>query len=143
MALYLPDKENLILLHTINVLSKLAIAPTIPLLWSMIADTADYSEWKNKRRATGLFFSATTFAQKLGGGIATGLTGWILTISNYDGNAFVQSDEALISLRLLFSIVPGALYLVTAALLIWYKLDDKTIEKIKVELESRRIQEEN
>jgi len=114
MALYIPGKDDFYLLHTINVLSKLAIAPTIPLLWAMIADTADYSEWKNKRRATGLFFSATTFAQKLGGGIATGLAGWILTVANYDGNAFEQSDEALISLRLLFSIVPGALYLLTA-----------------------------
>ena len=142
MALYIPGKDDFYLLHTINVLSKLAIATTIPLLWAMIADTADYSEWKNKRRATGLFFSATTFAQKLGGGIATGLAGWILTVANYDGSAFEQSDEALISLRLLFSVVPGALYLVTALLLIWYKLDDKTLETIKIDLENRRLEED-
>jgi len=104
----------------------------------MIADTADFSEWKNKRRATGLFFSATTFAQKLGGGIATGLTGLILTMVNYDGEALEQPEDAILSIRLLFSIVPGFLYLVTAIILLWYKLDDKTIEKVKVELESRR-----
>lgn len=138
MALYIPGPEDFYALHSINILSKLAIAPTIPLLWAMIADTADYSEWKNNRRATGLFFSATTFAQKLGGGIATGLAGWLLTIANYDGDAPVQTEEAILTLRLLFSIVPGALYLVTAALLFWYKLSDKQLEDIKVELDARR-----
>jgi GPH family glycoside/pentoside/hexuronide:cation symporter len=138
IALYIPGPEDFYMLHTINILSKLAIAPTIPLLWAMIADTADFSEWKNNRRATGLFFSATTFAQKLGGGIATGLAGFILTIANYDGAAIEQTDEAILSLRLLFSIIPGTLYLITAVLLFWYKLDDKTLEKVKIELEARR-----
>jgi GPH family glycoside/pentoside/hexuronide:cation symporter len=138
MALYIPGPDDFYMLHGINILSKVAIAPTIPLLWSMIADTADYSEWKNKRRATGLFFSATTFAQKLGGGIATGLAGWILTMANYNGDAVEQTSEAIISLRLLFSIVPGLLYLLTAALLLWYKLDDKTLVRVKKDLEIRR-----
>lgn len=142
IALYIPGPDDFYTLHTINILSKLAIAPTIPLLWAMIADTADYSEWKNKRRATGLFFSATTFAQKLGGGIATGLAGWFLTIANYDGEAVTQNDGALLTLRLLFSVVPGALYLLTAVLLFWYKLDDKKLEFIRVELEARREKEE-
>lgn len=141
IALYLPGKDDVILLHTINALSKLAIAPTIPLLWAMIADTADYSEWKNKRRATGLFFSATTFAQKLGGGIATGLAGLILTMTDYNGEAAAQPDEAILSIRLMFSIVPGVLYLVTAALLFWYRLDDSLLEQIKSDLEKRRESE--
>lgn len=142
MALFIPGPEDFYALHTINILSKLAIAPTIPLLWAMIADTADYSEWKNKRRATGLFFSATTFAQKLGGGIATMLAGWLLTLAKYDGALSVQPDEAIVTIRLLFSIVPGALYLVTAALLFWYKLSDKQLDEIRIELDARRNNEE-
>ncbi len=141
MALFLPGKDDFYMLHTINILSKLAIAPTIPLLWSMIADTADFSEWKNRRRATGLFFSATTFAQKIGGGIAVGLAGWLLTLAQYDGEAIQQTAEAILSLKLLFSIIPGALYLLTALLLFAYKLDDQTVEQIKVELLERRAKE--
>lgn len=140
-ALFIPGEDDIYLLHTINVLSKLAIAPTIPLLWSMIADTADYSEWKNRRRATGLFFSATTFAQKVGGGIAVGLAGWLLTLARYDGEAIQQTDETILSIKLLFSVVPGVLYLLTAILLFWYKLDDATVDTIKVELIERRAQE--
>ncbi len=138
MALYLPGKEDFYMLHTINILSKIAIAPTIPLLWSMIADTADFSEWKNRRRATGLFFSATTFAQKIGGGIAVALAGWLLTIANYDGEAIQQTAESILAIKLSFSVIPGALYLLTAGLLFWYKLDDKQVEQIKLELIARR-----
>lgn len=141
MALYLPGKEDFYMLHTINILSKIAIAPTIPLLWSMIADTADFSEWKNRRRATGLFFSATTFAQKIGGGIAVALAGWLLTIANYDGEAIQQTAESILAIKLSFSVIPGALYLLTAALLFWYKLDDKQVEQIKLELTERRAGE--
>ena len=138
MALYIPGPEDFYLLHTLNILSKLAIAPTIPLLWAMIADTADFSEWKNNRRATGLFFSATTFAQKIGGGIAVGIAGLLLTMANYDGAAVQQTDEALTSLRLMFSVIPGALYVLTGGLLIFYHLSDKKLETIRTELDQRR-----
>jgi GPH family glycoside/pentoside/hexuronide:cation symporter len=138
MALYIPGPDDVILLHTLNVTSKLAIAPTIPLLWAMIADTADFSEWKNNRRATGLFFSATTFAQKIGGGIAVGLAGWLLTIANYDGAAIQQTAEAITSIKLSFSVIPGALYLLTAGLLFFYDLSDEKVENIKLELVQRR-----
>ncbi|MEO1261595.1 MAG: MFS transporter [Bacteroidota bacterium] len=141
IALYLPGKDDFYMLHIINILSKLAIAPTIPLLWAMIADTADFSEWKNHRRATGLFFSATTFAQKIGGGVAVGLAGWLLTMANYDGAAIQQTDESILAIKLSFSVIPGTLYLLTAVLLFWYKLDDQTVEKIKLELTERRAGE--
>lgn len=141
IALYLPGKDDFYMLHIINILSKLAIAPTIPLLWSMIADTADFSEWKNNRRATGLFFSATTFAQKIGGGIAVGLAGWLLTMAKYDGEAVQQTEEAITAIKLSFSVIPGVLYVMTAVLLFWYKLDDQTVEKIKLELTERRKKE--
>lgn len=138
MMLFLPGPEDFYLLHTLNILSKLAIAPTIPLLWAMIADTADYSEWKNNRRATGLFFSATTFAQKMGGGIAVAIAGFLLTVANYDGSAIQQTDEALTSLRLMFSVIPGALYLLTGGLLLFYHLSDSKLEQIRNDLDQRR-----
>jgi GPH family glycoside/pentoside/hexuronide:cation symporter len=141
MALYLPGPEDFYQLHITNILSKLAIAPTIPLLWAMIADTADFSEWKNRRRATGLFFSATTFAQKIGGGFAVAIAGVLLTVANYDGAAVQQTDEALASLRLMFSVIPGALYLLTGGLLLLYHLSDSQLENIRNELEQRRLAE--
>ena len=62
----------------LNILAKMAYAPAVPLLWTMIADSADYSEWKTGRRATGLYFSAATFAQKAGWGIGAAIAAWLL-----------------------------------------------------------------
>ena len=47
--------------YVLNILAKMAYAPAVPLLWTMIADSADYSEWKSGRRATGLVFLRRDF----------------------------------------------------------------------------------
>ena len=58
--------------------------PTIPLLWAMIADTADYSEWKTGRRATGFVFAGVVFALKFGLGVGGFVGGLILRQYGYD-----------------------------------------------------------
>jgi GPH family glycoside/pentoside/hexuronide:cation symporter len=70
ILLYLPGAQSLGWIYVLNILGKMAYAPAVPLLWTMIADAADYAEWTTGRRATGLFFSAATFAQKGGWGSA-------------------------------------------------------------------------
>ncbi|NJM94317.1 MAG: hypothetical protein HC842_06350 [Cytophagales bacterium] len=49
-----------------QLLQSVAAAPTMPLIWSMYADAADYSEYRTGRRATGLVFSAVVLGQKAG-----------------------------------------------------------------------------
>ena len=78
ISLYLPGEKDIITVYVLNILAKMAYAPAVPLLWTMIADSADYSEWKSGRRATGLYFSAATFAQKAGWGIGAAIAGWVL-----------------------------------------------------------------
>src|SRR6478735_781574 len=51
---------------------------TIPLLWAMIADVADYSEWKNGRRATAIIFSAMMVGLKFGLSVGSALVAAIL-----------------------------------------------------------------
>ncbi|MDX6851432.1 MFS transporter, partial [Gilvimarinus sp. SDUM040013] len=55
------------------------------LTFSMLGDTADYSEWKNGRRATGLFYSAGTFIQKAGSGFSSALVLLVLGAYGYVG----------------------------------------------------------
>src|ERR1039457_2472065 len=83
ISLYLPGEKNIAAIYVLNILAKMAYAPAIPLLWTMIADASDYSEWKSGRRATGLYFSAATFAQKAGWGIGAAIAGWLLTVFHY------------------------------------------------------------
>jgi GPH family glycoside/pentoside/hexuronide:cation symporter len=134
----LPGARDLVTIYVLNIVGKFTYAPAVPLLWTMLADTADFSEWTTGRRATGLFFSASTFAQKGGWGIGGALAGWILAVFGYVEQSAVQSVEAVTGIRLMVSVFPGVLSIVCAALLMFYRLDAPTCLRMQEELEARR-----
>lgn len=138
-ALYLPGERDIVAIYILNVLAKMAYAPAVPLLWTMIADSSDYSEWKTGRRATGLYFSAATFAQKAGWGIGAAVAGWVLTVFQYVPNA-VQSATALFGIKLLISVIPGVLYMSCAVFMFFYPIDRKLTDIMKRDLDARRAQ---
>ena len=111
---------------------------TIPLLWAMIADVADYSEWKNNRRATAIIFSAMIFGLKvglsLGGAIATGL----LSLFGYDADALQQTASAMNGIKFLISVIPGLIFIAGAALLFGYSIDKKMETRVEADLKAKR-----
>jgi Na+/melibiose symporter-like transporter len=111
---------------------------TIPLLWAMIADVADYSEWKNNRRATAIIFSAMIFGLKFGLSVGGALSAWLLSIFGYNADAAIQTDSAITGIRLLATLVPGLIFIAGASLLFWYTIDKKTELLIESELKSKR-----
>jgi len=119
----------------------MAYAPAVPLLWTMLADTADYSEWKTGRRSTGLVFSAATFAQKAGWGIGGALAGWLLAIFKFVPNV-EQTETAITGIKLMISVFPGILYMSAAMLLYFYSIDHKTCLVMQQDLGARRAKEE-
>jgi GPH family glycoside/pentoside/hexuronide:cation symporter len=137
IAMYLPGPGDIVSIYVLNILAKMAYAPAVPLLWTMIADSADYSEWKTGRRATGLYFSAATFAQKAGWGIGAAIAGWLLTFFHYVPDA-VQTASAIQGIKLLVSVIPGVLYMSGAIFMLFYNIDAHTTETMKQELETRR-----
>jgi GPH family glycoside/pentoside/hexuronide:cation symporter len=137
IALYLPGEKNIVTIYALNILAKMAYAPAVPLLWTMIADSADYSEWKSGRRATGLYFSAATFAQKAGWGIGAAIAGWILTVYNYVPNA-AQTETSIHGIKLLVSVIPGVLYMSCAVFMFFYTIDVKMTDLMKRDLDTRR-----
>jgi GPH family glycoside/pentoside/hexuronide:cation symporter len=137
----LPGAQDLVTIYTLSILGKFAYAPAVPLLWTMLADTADYSEWTTGRRSTGLLFSTSTFAQKGGWGIGGALAGWILAGFGYVEQGAVQSAEAVTGIRLMVSVFPGLLSFLCAALLLLYRIDASTCLRMQEELEARRADE--
>ncbi len=135
--IYLPGADDIYLVYIFNILAKMAYAPAVPLLWTMLADTADYSEWKTGRRATGLTFSAATFAQKAGWGIGGALAGWLLAAFHFEPNV-EQTETAITGIKLMISVFPGILYMSCAILLFFYSIDHKTCVVMQEELEARR-----
>jgi glycoside/pentoside/hexuronide:cation symporter, GPH family len=140
MLIYIAGVNDLTTIYVFNIIAKMAYAPAVPLLWTMIADSADYGEWTTGRRATGLYFSAAVFAQKAGWGIGAAIAGWILAASSFVANA-VQNDTAITGIKLLVSVIPGVLYMSCAIFMIFYKIDAKTTTLMKQELDSRRAEE--
>jgi GPH family glycoside/pentoside/hexuronide:cation symporter len=140
ILIYVAGVTDLTMIYVFNIIAKMAYAPAVPLLWTMIADSADYGEWTTGRRATGLYFSAAVFAQKAGWGIGAAIAGWILAISNFVANA-EQTETAITGIKLLVSVIPGILYMSCALFMIFYKIDSKTTDLMKKELDARRLAE--
>ena len=126
------------LMFLLNILLALSYAPTIPLLWAMMADVADYSEWKTHRRATGVVFSGIVFALKAGLGLGGAICGWLLGCFGYVPNA-IQTGYSLLGIRITASVVPAVTFFVgVVALGLFYGIDKKLNLQIQDELVERR-----
>lgn len=111
---------------------------TIPLLWAMIADVADYSEWKNNRRATAIIFSAMMVGLKAGLSIGGALTTSLLGYFNYVPNSLEQTESAINGIKLLVSIFPAIPFMTGVALLFFYEINKKMEVQIESDLKERR-----
>jgi GPH family glycoside/pentoside/hexuronide:cation symporter len=141
ILIYLARVQDITTIYVFNIIAKMAYAPAVPLLWTMIADSADYGEWKTGRRSTGLYFSAAVFAQKAGWGIGAAIAGWILAWSSFVPNV-VQNTTAITGIKLLVSVIPGVLYMSCAIFMIFYKIDKKTTDQMKIDLDAKRSLEQ-
>lgn len=134
--------KNFVLINIFNCLGKIAYAPAISLLWTMLADAADYGEWKFNRRTTGLCLSAAVFAQKIGWSIGAAIFGAIMSSIHFDGQAALSvtqnNPEIMNTIHWMFGIVPGVLYASCAIFLIFYNLDNRTMKQMKEELDEQR-----
>jgi len=124
-------------MFAVEMLRQLAYGFTIPLLWAMMADVADFSEWKNRRRATAIVFSGIVFALKAGLGFGGAIGGWLLASYGYVPNV-AQSAHALQGIRLTASLFPAATFLISVVCLFFYKIDRRLEIQITDELAERR-----
>ncbi|HEY2350202.1 MAG TPA: MFS transporter [Puia sp.] len=111
---------------------------TIPLLWAMIADVADYSEWKNNRRATAIIFSAMIFGLKVGLSVGGALGAGLLAKYGYIADAPIQTAGTISGIKLSVSIYPGIIFILGVGLLIGYKINKKMELTIEQDLKERR-----
>lgn len=110
-----------------------------PILWTMIADVADYSEWKNNRRATAIIFSAMMVGLKAGLSIGSSLVSWILGRYGYMPQSTTgQTETAINGTKMLVSIYPAIPFLLAAALLFFYEINKKMEVQIEADLKQRR-----
>lgn len=117
----------------------LCYAPTIPLIWSMFADVADYAEWKTHRRITGVVFATILFALKTGLSLGGAIAGWLLSGYGYRANQ-QQTAHALLGIRMTVSIYPAIFLCIVVGCLAFYKITKTLNLQIQDELDARRTQ---
>ncbi|HVS70460.1 MAG TPA: MFS transporter [Phycisphaerae bacterium] len=136
-AFYFLKPADIGLMILLTITGSLFYAPTIPLLWAIFADVADYSEWKTGRRATGTIFATIGFALKAG--LAIGAYGLLEVQASlhYDPNAI--TPEIVSMFRICTSLVPAILFAMCTLLLLAYRLDKERTLQMADELAARRV----
>lgn len=137
-AIYFTGPQDIKMLFGLGIVSEFFAAFMPVLFFAMLGDSADYSEWKNGRRATGLVYSAGTFINKTGGGFAGALIVIVLAAYGYQGTDESTIHMALPALKSLMSWIPGVFAIAASGLMIIYPLNDKKMFQIEVDMHHRR-----
>lgn len=121
----------------LSILWAIGWGPTVPLLWVMIADVADYSEWKTSRRAIGFMYAGILFALKFGLSLGGALSAWVIAAYGYVPNV-AQTERALLGIRLGASLYPAAALVLVLVCLALYPIGKNFNLRIQAELAERR-----
>lgn len=133
LIFYFVPKDNVVLMFILQIMIGLTLGPKSPLVFSMYADTADFSQWRTGRRATAMIFSAAAFAQKLGGAFAGAMIGWLLASLGYVANQ-VQSGASQEGIVLLMTLIPAIFAAISVPVIYFYPLDNNKLQNIQEEL---------
>ncbi|HEY5499097.1 MAG TPA: MFS transporter, partial [Bacteroidales bacterium] len=137
VAFFWFGRENLVWIYIFQFLISICAGSIFPMLWSMYADCADYSEWKTGNRATGLIFSSSSMSQKFGWTIGGALTGWLLAYFGFKANV-VQTAEAQEGIRMMLSFLPAIGTVLSVIFISFYPLSEKKMKVISEELDQKR-----
>ena len=133
--------HNIAAIFSLGIISEFGAAIFPTLFFTMLGDAADYSEFKNGRRATGLIYSAGSFATKFGGGVASAIMGFVLGLYHYKGQDASTFQGAIPGIIMLMSYVPAIIAFLAAGIMYFYPLDQQKMDKITIELNNRRLSE--
>ena len=136
---YFPSSDSIGTIFLLNVLKSLAYAPTVPLLWAMIADVADHMEYVHFRRATGFVFAGVVFALKAGLGVGSAILGFLLSGFGYiSGAGIEQSESAIQGIVLSSSLIPAVTFFIGVVALFFYPITKQFNQRMQGELAERR-----
>ncbi len=109
------------------------------LIWSIIADTVEYGEWKTGKRAEGITYASFTFIGKISAALAVSFSGFLLSLAGYIPNV-TQTATTDWVIRAGFTLGPVALITPVVTIMWFYPLDGIMFQKILMDLEKRRVQ---
>jgi len=139
ISFYFLSAQSIGLIFGMQILHGFFYGISTPILWTMIADVADFSEWKTNRRATAIIFSAMMVGLKAGLSIGSSLVAWILGSYGYVPKSPTgQTESAINGTKMLISFYPAIPFLLAVGLLFFYEINKAKEIQIENELKARR-----
>jgi len=106
----------------------------------MMSDVDDYGDWKFGKRLTGISFAGNLFMLKMGLAVAGAIVAWILSFTGYVANKPEQNAQTIQGIVIMFSLLPMVSYFISAFMVRYFKLNNTLVEKIKVDLAKRELE---
>jgi GPH family glycoside/pentoside/hexuronide:cation symporter len=131
MMFFLVKPDDVVLAFVLYFLLSFVVDLHAPVFWSAIAEAVDYGAVKTGQRVSGLAFGGISFFQKTGMGIAGAVVGWLLAYFDYVPDQ-PQTEQALLGIALMLSIIPGAFHLLMGLLMYRYRITDRYYEHVKL-----------
>ncbi|GBU09854.1 transporter [Gammaproteobacteria bacterium] len=132
-------KEWFMLALCVHLVVSLIQMMSTPLLWSMMSDVVDYEKAVSGKQLGGLVFASVLFAIKFGLALGGAVVGWSLAIAGYDANLTVQPDNVIALINMLFTIIPGLLFIPLILVMNNYGLNNEKLESISLALKEKRL----
>ncbi len=123
--------SNIVLIFAVVIALSVIQMSTTPLLWSMMSDVVDYEKYRSGRSLSGMVFSTNLFAIKAGIAIGGAMVGWILAGAGYIGGAEVQSSQTLTWINLLYTFIPGVVFVSLVFIMHFYRLDEHNLKALE------------
>ncbi|AKK10085.1 MFS transporter [Corynebacterium uterequi] len=127
-------QADLTLMLVGTIIGSFGSSPINGTLNALIAEASDHTYLKSGKRIEGLMYSCTSLGVKLGGGLGTAMTGWLLQWSGYDGTAQTQKDAALAMISTMYLWIPFVLMCIITILVFF--LD---VERVNEKLRHQRL----
>jgi GPH family glycoside/pentoside/hexuronide:cation symporter len=139
IALFFVPSSNLTLIFGLYIVINFFVQMGAPILFTMAADTVEYGELKTGRRVTGLVFSGALFMLKLGVAVGGWMIGLVLAKYGYQGQAEIQSPEAIKGIVLSLTLLPAIGHFLLIPIVSFYRLNRQRCDEIRAELDQPSV----
>jgi len=131
-------KGNIVLVLTAQFIKSTGVIVATGYMWALVPEVISYGEYKTGKRISGIVNALTGIFYKAGMALGGVVPGLVLAYVNFDkDNATVQSARAEMGILWLVAIIPAILLVVAMYVISKYELDDRTIDAINQDIESR------
>ena len=132
--------ENVWVYTALNIMTLLGQTAFTMLIWALVSDCLDYSEWKTGFRSDGSMYSMYTFSRKIGSTIASSGLAFSLGLVGYvSGENVVQTTEAVKGIYYICNGIPTICYaLILIGIGLIFNLDKKKTDQMYAEMAERR-----